>query len=116
VQEFIKKFTASMKKNFVLLLILAVLFAEALNAQRNKPIDADATKETKALYHNLKNYPKDHMLFGHKHATEYGHGWSGDENRSDVKSVVGSHPAVIGVDFSGFTAGQRRPFKNQKRM
>jgi len=30
VQEFIKKFTASMKKNFVLLLILAVLFAEAL--------------------------------------------------------------------------------------
>lgn len=47
-----------MKKNFVLLLILAVLFAEALNAQRNKPIDTDATKETKALYHDLKNYPK----------------------------------------------------------
>ena len=40
------------------------------------------------------------MLFGHQHATEYGHGWSGDKNRSDVKSVVGSHPAVIGVDLA----------------
>ena len=42
-------------------------------------------------------------MFGHQHATEYGHGWSGDENRSDVKSVTGSHPAVIGVDFSGLS-------------
>ncbi|WP_161888393.1 glycoside hydrolase family 26 protein [Pontibacter russatus] len=68
-----------------------------------KTIDADATKETKALFHNLDRLSKHHTLFGHQHATEYGHGWSGDESRSDVKSVTGSHPAVIGVDFSGFS-------------
>lgn len=92
-----------MKKNLVLLLIFTLIFSYVLNAQRNKPIDKDATKETKALYRNLKKLSKEHTLFGHQHATEYGRGWSGDENRSDVKSVVGTHPAVIGVDFSGFT-------------
>jgi len=64
-------------------------------------IDAKATKETKALYKNLKELSGKHILFGHQHATEYGHGWYGDENRSDVRSVTGSHPAVIGIDFSG---------------
>jgi mannan endo-1,4-beta-mannosidase len=66
-------------------------------------IDAEATKETKALYKNLKEMAEKHILFGHQHATEYGHGWYGDANRSDVKSVTGSHPAVIGVDFSGLS-------------
>ena len=67
------------------------------------PIDKKATKETVALFKNLKNLSKKHILFGHQHATEYGHGWSGEADRSDVKSVTGSHPAVIGVDFSGLS-------------
>jgi mannan endo-1,4-beta-mannosidase len=68
-------------------------------------IDTKATKETKALFKNLDKLSKDHILFGHQHATEYGHGWSAtaDADRSDVKSVTGSHPAVIGVDFSGLS-------------
>jgi mannan endo-1,4-beta-mannosidase len=73
------------------------------SAQAQKLIDAKATAETKALYRNLHKLSKKHILFGHQHATEYGHGWQGDANRSDVKSVTGSHPAVIGVDFSGIT-------------
>ena len=73
------------------------------SAQKNSPIDSKATKETRALYKNLLKLSKDHTLFGHQHATEYGHGWSGDADRSDVKSVTGSHPAVIGVDFSGLS-------------
>ena len=67
------------------------------------PLDAKATSETKALFYNLKEVAKAHTLFGHQHATQYGHGWSGDADRSDVKSVTGSHPAVIGVDFSSIT-------------
>jgi mannan endo-1,4-beta-mannosidase len=51
-------------------------------------IDKDATKEAKALYKNLKDISKRSILFAHQHATEYGHGWSGDANRSDVKSVT----------------------------
>ena len=66
-------------------------------------IDKDATKETKALYKNLKEISKKNILFAHQHATEYGHGWSGDANRSDVKSVTGSFPAMVGVDFSGLS-------------
>jgi mannan endo-1,4-beta-mannosidase len=66
-------------------------------------IDKNATKETKALYKNLKDISKRSILFAHQHSTEYGHGWSGDANRSDVKSVTGSFPAMVGVDFSGFS-------------
>jgi mannan endo-1,4-beta-mannosidase len=66
-------------------------------------IDKNATKETKALYKYLKKTAKRHVIFGHQHATEYGHGWAGDSARSDVKSIVGTHPGVIGIDFSGFS-------------
>ena len=65
--------------------------------------DKNATAETKALFYNLHELSKEHILFGHQHATQYGHGWYGDADRSDVKSVTGSHPAVIGVDFSGLS-------------
>jgi mannan endo-1,4-beta-mannosidase len=92
-------------KNFLLTGIVLFLFSMIVFSQKtkNKIIDDKATKETKALYFNLNELSKKHILFGHQHATEYGHGWYGDANRSDVKSVTGSHPAVIGVDFSGLS-------------
>jgi len=89
-------------KFFILFSFLGISVSPGF-AQKNKPIDKQATKETKALFHNLRKLSKKHTLFGHQHATEYGHGWFGEPNRSDVKSVTGSHPAVIGVDFSGFS-------------
>ncbi|XWW47222.1 beta-mannosidase [Fibrella sp. USSR17] len=85
----------------LLLSLFIVTFCQA--APKPKLIDRNATKETKALYSNLGKLARKHILFGHQHATEYGHGWTGDANRSDVKSVSGSHPAVIGVDFSGLS-------------
>lgn len=92
-----------MKRIFWISLI--VIFAKTSIGQtrKNSPIDSRATEETTALYQNLSKLSKDHVLFGHQHATEYGHGWYGDNDRSDVKSVCGSHPAVIGIDFSGFS-------------
>ncbi|HEY0355240.1 MAG TPA: glycosyl hydrolase [Flavisolibacter sp.] len=85
---------------FILSLIVLPTF---LNAQQAGLIDPHATAETKALFRNLGKLSENHTLFGHQHATEYGHGWEGHEDRSDVKSVTGSHPAVIGIDFGGFT-------------
>lgn len=79
-------------------------------------IDKRATKETKMLYENLKSISKKHILFGHQHALEYGHGWSGEANRSDVKSVTGSHPAVIGIDFSGFSGQPREQIEHTKAI
>ncbi|RZM18684.1 MAG: beta-mannosidase, partial [Pedobacter sp.] len=92
-------------KLVTIFLLLSLLGNKSILAAdfRNKPVDAKATKETKALYHNLRKIDRKHILFGHQHATEYGHGWADDENRSDVKSVSGSHPAVVGVDFSGLS-------------
>src|SRR4051812_23290352 len=103
-----------MARVLIVLLFVNALSLQRLIGQKNQPIDAGATKETKALFHNLKKLSKQHTLFGHQHSTEYGHGWSGEPGRSDVKSVTGSHPAVIGVDFSGFTVGSAEAIKKTK--
>jgi mannan endo-1,4-beta-mannosidase len=97
-----------MKQSYVptlrrsLIVGLSVLWATSAMS-RPRLIDPNATSETKALYYNLGKLARKHILFGHQHATEYGHGWQGEAARSDVKSVTGSHPAVIGVDFSGLS-------------
>ena len=94
------------KKHLLISLILS--FAIVLvSAQKNKPIDKKATKETKALFKGMQKLSKEHTIFAHQHATEYGHGWFGEEGRSDVNSVVGTHPGMIGVDFSGFSGRNR---------
>ncbi|MEO8535147.1 MAG: glycosyl hydrolase [Flavobacterium sp.] len=96
------------KKNallFILMIAGHFLFAQ---------IDKKATKETKALYQNLKTISKKQILFGHQHAMEYGHGWSNESGRSDVKSVTGSHPAVIGIDFSGFSGHSKEEIEKTK--
>lgn len=79
-------------------------------------IDKNATKETRNLYQNLKTISKEHILFGHQHALEYGHGWSNETNRSDVKSVTGSHPAVVGIDFSGFSGQSKDAIEKTKEI
>lgn len=85
-------------------LLMGLFIAQVSSAApRPRLIDSKATKETSALYHNLHKLARRHILFGHQHATEYGHGWSGEPGRSDVKSVSGSNPAVVGVDFSGLS-------------
>ena len=87
------------------LLLISMLFAftHFLYAQPIQLIDSLATLQTKALYHNLHLLSKKSILFGHQHATEYGHGWQQAKNKSDVKLVTGSHPAIVGVDFSGLS-------------
>ena len=98
-------FTNALVSPFGRISLLLSLFTTAIGYSAPRPalIDAKATQETKALYQNLHKLARKHILFGHQHATEYGHGWSDQPDRSDVKSVTGSHPAVIGVDFSGLS-------------
>jgi mannan endo-1,4-beta-mannosidase len=92
-----------MIKIWVIAIAIPLILMPDATAQKRRPIDKKATRETKALYKSLRRLSKKHTLFGHQHATEYGRGWSNEPDRSDVKSVTGSHPAVIGVDFSGFS-------------
>src|SRR5690349_17253354 len=102
-----------MKQIVYFFLLLPVSIA-SFSQSKMKLIDPLATKETKALFKNLHKLSQNHILFGHQHATEYGHGWVGDENRSDVKSVTGSHPAVIGVDFSGLSGQPQQMIEKEK--
>ncbi|MRG48144.1 beta-mannosidase [Chitinophaga sp. SYP-B3965] len=99
-----------MKKLSILILCC---YAQITAAQT---IDAKATRETKALFQNLYKLSNNHTLFGHQHATEYGHGWANEPDRSDVKSVVGSHPAVIGVDFMGFSGSSPEAIRQAKEQ
>jgi mannan endo-1,4-beta-mannosidase len=101
-------------KKYSSFIIALIIQSVVCISQTVKLIDVNATPETNALYYNLHKLSKDHILFGHQHATEYGHGWSGEDNRSDVKSVTGSHPAVIGVDFSGLSGRPEAEIEKNK--
>ena len=96
----------SMRPAILLLFVISLISCnEKVTVPVKSLIDKNATAETRNLFRNLDILAENHTLFGHQHATEYGHGWSGDADRSDVRSVCGSHPAVIGVDIMGFTVG-----------
>lgn len=70
-------------------------------------IDQDATEETKALYLNLAALAGEHSLFGHQATLAYGYTWQNEANRSDVKDVTGSFPAVYGWDIADFIRGDQ---------
>lgn len=87
-----------MQRPFLLLFLLIAGF------RAFSQIDQKATRETKALYANLKRMQKQGVLFGHQDGLAYGLNrdstrWMGEENRSDVKAVSGEFPAVIGWDL-----------------
>lgn len=63
-------------------------------------VDAEATDRTRALFRTLRALD-DRVLFGHQDALAYGVKWVGggeETDRSDVKAVTGTHPAVYGWD------------------
>jgi len=94
------------KRNISFLLLISLLISAkvfCINGKQNDPVDKNANEETKALYVNLKQIQENHILVGHHDATMYGHSWSGDDNRSDIKDVCGSHPALTGFDFALIT-------------
>src|SRR5215210_5403497 len=63
------------------------------------PSDKKATKETIALYHNLKKLLNKGIMFGHQDDLAYGVGWKYVEGKSDVKEVTGDYPAVYGWEL-----------------
>ncbi len=78
-------------------------------------VDKDATPETKALYANLWLIQSRGVMFGHHDYPSYGVGWSGDEDRSDVKDIVGVHPAVYSLDMEWIDDRKVEFIKNAHR-
>lgn len=71
-----------------------------------KTVDANATKATKALYHNLKQNAGKQVLFGQEDALAYGVEWKEwHKSRSDIKDVCGKHPSLVGWEMSKLGQG-----------
>ncbi len=71
-------------------------------------VDDKATNSTLYLFNNLKNLAPDKLLFGHQDSTLYGLNsngttWINESNRSDVKALTGSYPAIFGFDIGGIS-------------
>lgn len=79
----------------------SMLFESKINMPNNGLADSLATRQTKMLYSNLKKVMDDpKFMYGHHDPTDYGVGWvNNGSDRSDVKDVSGSHPAVYSWDF-----------------
>lgn len=88
------------------LLISACSQQNKTESQKVHLIDQNATKETKALYNNLKNISNTSVLFGHQDDLAYGYNWWGEDGRSDVKEASGSYPAVYGWDIGNIVEKQ----------
>ncbi|NJC28234.1 glycoside hydrolase family 26 protein [Neolewinella antarctica] len=68
--------------------------------QQIATVDAEATKQTKALFANLRTVAKDRILFGQQDALAYGVGWKDwHKMKSDVDDICGQQPAVFGWDM-----------------
>ena len=68
--------------------------------KNNSPADKQATKETIALYRNLKRMAAaGKTLFGHQDDLAYGVGWKYEPGRSDVKEASGDYPAIYGWEL-----------------
>ena len=100
-----KERAANSLKLFFAFIIMQACVPEYNSIEFQKKLDVKltdslATKETVLLFRNLKKLSESKVIFGQHDATDYGIDWKGDPNRSDVKSIVGSHPALYGSDFA----------------
>lgn len=98
------------------LLILVSIFTGCVS---NK-FQPKLSTETANLLANLDAISKKHILFGHQDATAYGVFWANEKNKSDVKSITGSYPAIYGWDMGYIESGASKnldgvPFKFMKQ-
>lgn len=108
---------------YIFFLISFILILMACNKAKKSGdadillIDEKASSLTINLYNNLKKIRDNgKVLFGHQDATTYGRKWVGDKDRSDVKDVTGSHPAVIGLDFANVTTSDSSKYRKAKNV
>jgi mannan endo-1,4-beta-mannosidase len=92
-------------KKLLIYLPLILLLACTKNEHVGIPTDTNATQETTALYHNLKQLAYTSVLYGHQDDLAYGYSWWAEDGRSDVKESVGAYPAVIGWELGDLSQG-----------
>ncbi len=93
-----------MKKRLLQKIFLAVIFLFTYGGAfsqyiKNVTADKKATRETKALYQNLKVLSGKGFMFGHQDDLAYGVNWKYENGRSDVKDVTGDYPGIYGFEL-----------------
>jgi mannan endo-1,4-beta-mannosidase len=86
---------------FLIVALIAVLFACNTSSlvKKNGQIALSNSDNKAVLNKYLQSVAGKQVLFGQQDALAYGIGWSYEKDRSDVKSLVGAHPAVLGWDL-----------------
>src|SRR4029078_7821565 len=87
------------KSFYVLFIFLNGLTSSGQVAHNEMPADKKATRETTALYRNLKKLLSEGIMLGHQDDLAYGFGWKYEPGRSDIKDVTGDYPAVMGFEL-----------------
>ena len=96
-----------MKKIIILSLVTSLMLTMSCSKKKaDDPIaESGRTQRTENLLAHLHAISANGYLIGHQDDPVYGVGWVGDSCRSDVKSVCGDFPAVIGFDLGHLELG-----------
>ena len=94
-----------MPKTAIVYLLASCCFLASCSTSFNQPVNSKSTPETKHMLANMKRLSEKGVMFGHQDDPAYGIGWEYEAGRSDVKSVVGDYPAVVGWDLGHLELG-----------
>jgi len=98
-----------MKRELLYMGIALLVASSCVNKEVDPLADSGRTQRTENLLSSLKKIPAEgKFLFGHHDDPVYGVGWVDDEQRSDVKSVCGDYPALMGFDLGNLEMGQSK--------
>jgi mannan endo-1,4-beta-mannosidase len=67
--------------------------------------NSHTNRMARLLFYNLKYLAQDSVMFGSQDPTGYGVGWTGDNDRSDIKTVTGAYPSVGAWSVKGVAEG-----------
>lgn len=91
-------------------MLAAILMITSCGKKQAKSYDEIAlsglTTRTENLKANLKKYADQGTIIGQHNATLEGVGWQCDSDRSDILSICGDRPAVIGYELAGIESGR----------
>lgn len=73
---------------------------------KKSAVDGSMVYSSKVLLENLHKLKGPRFMYGMHDPTGYGVGWSGNDDRSDVKDVTGSYPAFFSWDANSITRDQ----------
>ncbi len=94
-----------MKKLYIIIgvAVMAISFYACSNKQQ-------VTEPTQAaqLTERLQQLKTKGYMMGHQDDPMYGLTWEWDEGKSDIRSIVGDYPAVMGFDLGGIEMGDAK--------